>query len=144
MPSRWLFAAGAWVLIALGLAHLFGHYALVSAEPVDETHRRLLDLMRGYQFDHGHNFLRSTMEILAGFSLAFSVLSLGLGLLDLVVLRHASGWPPLLREVATINAGALGILTVLALRYWFPAPFLFLAAAFLCFVTALGVCPRRD
>jgi hypothetical protein len=143
MPSRWLFAAGAWVLIALGLAHLFGHYSLVTTEPADETHRRLLDLMRGYQFDHGHNFLRSTMEILAGFSLAFSVLSLALGLLDLVVLRHSRAWPSLLREVATVNAGALGILTALALRYWFPVPFLFLAAAFLCFVTALGVSPRR-
>jgi hypothetical protein len=99
--------------------------------------------MRGYQFDHGHNFLRSTMEILVGFSFAFTLLLAGLGLHDLVVLRHASGWPPLLREVATVNAGASGILTALALRYWFPVPFLLLAAAFLCFVTALGVSPRR-
>ena len=144
MPSRWLFAAGAWVLIALGLAHLLGHCSLVTAEAVDESHRRLLELMRGYQFDRGHNFLRSTMEFLTGFSLAFSVLSLGFGLLDLVVLRHCAGWPPLLRGVATVNAGVFGIMSALALRYWFPAPFLFLATVFLCFVTALGVSPRRD
>lgn len=143
MPSRWLFAAGSWVLIALGLVHLVGHHSLVTAGGVDETHRRLLELMRGYQLDFGHNFLRSPMEILAGFSLAFSVLSLGWGLLDLVVLRHSAGWTPLLRDTAKINAGAFGILTALALRYWFPEPLLFLAAAFLCFVTALGVSPQR-
>jgi hypothetical protein len=144
MPSRWLFAAGAWVLIALGLAHLFGHDSLVTTEAADPTHQRLLELMRGYQFDHGHNFLRSTMEFLAGFSLAFSVLSAGFGLVDLVVLRHSTGWPPLLRGVATANAGVFGIMTALALRYWFPALFLFLATAFLCFVTALGLSPHRD
>jgi hypothetical protein len=143
MLSRRLFATGAWILIALGLVHLLWHYNLVTLEPADETHRRLLELMRGYQYDFGHNFHRSTMEFLAGLSLAFSILSLGFGLLDLLVLRHSTGWAPLLRQVAAVNAGAFGILTALALRYGLPSPFLFLAAAFLCFVTALGLSPRR-
>jgi hypothetical protein len=144
MPSRWLFAAGAWVLIALGLAHLVGHYSFVTAEGTGETQRRLLELMRGYQFDFGHNFLRSTMELLAGFSLAFSVLSAGLGAVDLVVLHHSNGWTPLLRGAVIVNAGVFGIMAALALRYWFPAPLLFLSAAFLCFVSSLGLCPRRS
>lgn len=144
MLSRRLFGAGAWVLVALGLVHLFGHYSLVTAEAADETHGRLLELMRGYQYDFGHNFLRSTMELLTGFSLSFSILSLGLGTIDLIVLRHSAGWPPLLRQVGTANAGLFGIMTAVALRYWFPAPFLFLAAAFLCFVTALGLSPPRE
>jgi len=144
MLSRRLFGAGAWVLVALGLAHLFGHYSLVTAEATDETHGRLLDLMRGYQYDFGHNFLRSTMELLTGFSLSFSILTLGLGTIDLIVLRHSAGWPLLLRQVGTANAGIFGIMTAVALRYWFPAPFLFLAAAFLCFVTALGLSPPRE
>jgi len=142
--SRRLFGAGAWVLVALGFVHLVGHYSLVTAEAADETHARLLDLMRGYQYDFGHNFLRSTMELLTGFSLSFSLLSLGLGTIDLLVLRHSAGWPPLLRQVGTANAGIFGIMTALALRYWFPVPFLFLAAAFLCFVTALGLSPRAE
>ena len=144
MLSRRLFGAGAWVLVALGVVHLFGHFELVTAEATGETHGRLLDLMRGYQYDFGHNFLRSTMELLTGFSLTFSVLSFGLGVVDLIVLRHAPGWPPILRHVGTANAGIFGIMTVVALRYWFPIPFLFLAAAFLCFVTALGLSPLRE
>lgn len=143
MLSRRLFAAGAWVLVALGLVHLLWHYALVTLEPADETHRRLLELMNGYQYDFGHNFHRSTAEFLFGLSLAFSILSLGFGLVDLLVVRHSTGWAPLLHRVAGLNAGVFGILTVLALRYGLPSPFLFLAAAFLCFVTALGLSPRR-
>lgn len=144
MVSRRLFGAGAGILVALGLVHLLGHYGLMTAQPADETHARLLELMKGYQFDFGHNFNRSTFELLAGFSLVFSLNALVLGVIDLLVLRHSSGWSPLLRHVATANAGALGIMTALALRYWFPTPFLFLAAAFLCFVTALGLAPFRD
>ena len=144
MLSRRLFGTGAWVLVALGLVHLFVHYSLVTAEAADETHGRLLDLMRGYQYDFGHNFLRSTMELLTGFSLSFSILSLGLGTIDLIVLSHSTGWPPLLRQVGTANTGIFGIMTAVALRYWFPVPFLFLAAAFLCFVTALGLSPLRE
>ena len=144
MLARRLFGAGSWVLVALGLVHLVGHYGLVGMEAADETHARLLELMKGYQFDFGHNFHRSTFELLAGFSLVFSLNSLVLGVVDLVVLRHSAGWSPLLRHVATANAGALGIMTAVALRYWFPTPFLFLAAAFLCFVTALGLAPFRD
>lgn len=142
--SRRLFGAGAWVLVVLGFVHLLGHYSLVTAEATGETHGRLLDLMRGYQYDFGHNFLRSTMELLTGFSLTFSLLSLGLGAIDLIVLRHCEGWPPMLREVGTANAGIFGIMTAVALRYWFPVPFLFLAAAFVCFVTALGVSPLAE
>ena len=141
MLSRRLFGAGAWVLVALGLAHLVGHYGLMTVEATDPTQARLLDLMKGYQLDFGHNFLRSMFELMAGFSLVFSVNSLALAAIDLLVLKHSSGWSPLLRHVAAANASALGIMTAMALRYWFPTPFLFLAAAFLCFVTALGLAP---
>jgi hypothetical protein len=144
MLSRRLFAAGAWVMIALGLVHLLWHYSLVNLEPADETHRRLLELMNGYQYDFGHNFHRSTMEFLIGLSLAFAVLSLAFGLVDLLVMRHSTGWTPLLHRVTGLNAGVSALLTVLALRYGLQSPFLFLAAAFLCFVTALGLSPRKD
>jgi hypothetical protein len=142
MGSRRLFAAGGWVLVALGLVHLLGHYHLVTAEGADETQRQLLALMRSYEQDLGAGFVRSTMDLMAGFSLTFSILSLGIGLLDLTVLRHSAGWTPLLRGVATVNAGVFGVMSAMALRYWFTAPLFFLALAFLCFVAALAVSPR--
>jgi hypothetical protein len=140
--ARRLFAAGSIVLIATGLVHLLGHYALVTSEGQDETERQLLGLMRGYRSDMGLGFVRSTMDILAGFSLTFSVLPIGWGLLGLVVLRHADRSPGLLSRTATVSAGIFGIMTAVAFRYWFPAPLVFLAAAFLCFAGAAATAPR--
>ena len=140
--SRKLFAAGCWVLIATGLVHLLGHYAMVTAQGQDDTHRQLLALMHSYKRDLGLGFVRSTSDILAGFSLTFSTLSLGLGLLGLTMLRHAAVAPGLLRQAAIVYAGTYGIMTAVALRYFFPAPLTFLAATFVCFVAAVATAPR--
>jgi hypothetical protein len=140
--SRRLFAAGCWVLVATGLAHLVGHCSLMNAQGDTEAEKQLLSLMRGNPQDMGLGFVRSTFDILAGFSLTFSVLPIGMGLLGLLLLRHEGVAPGLLRQAAIVHAGIFGVMTGVALRYWFPAPLFFLAAAFLCFVAAVATAPR--
>ena len=140
--ARRFFAAGCWVLIATGLVHLLGHYAMMTGQGENETERQLLSLMRGHTQDMGLGFVRSTMDIMAGFSLTFSILSMGTGLLGLVLRRHADPAPGLLRQAAIVYAGVYGIMTAVAFRYWFPAPLLFLAVAFLCFAGAVATAPR--
>ncbi len=141
--SRKLFATGCWVLIATGLAHSLGHYAMMSAQGDTEAERQLLSLMRGNAQDMGLGFVRSMFDILAGFSLSFVILPAGMGLLGLLLLRHVGRAPGLLRQAAIVYAGIYGIMTAVALRYWFPAPLLFLAAAFLCFAAAVATAPGR-
>ena len=140
--SRKLFAAGCWVLVATGLVHLFGHYSLVTAQGDTEAEKQLLSLMRGNPQDMGLGFVRSMFDIVAGFSLTFVVLPIGMGLLGLLVLQHEGRAPGLLRQAATVDAGIFGVMTGVALRYWFPAPLLFLAVAFLCFAAAVATAPR--
>jgi len=140
--SRKLFTIGCVVLIALGLVHLMGHYMLTTNQGENDAERQLLAMMRSNPQDMGLGFLRTTSDILSGFSLYFSVSSLGLGLIGLVVRRHASAAPGLLRQTAIAYAGTYAVLTGVALRYWFPAPLFFLAAAFLCFVVAVATAPR--
>lgn len=135
--ARRLFAIGCWVLIAMSLAHLVGHYGLLTSAGDDDTHRQLLSLMRGYTRDFGLGFVRSTFDILAGFSLAFAILPAGMGLVGLALARHGGGVPALLRQAAIVFAGVFGIMTAVAWRYWFPAPLAFLAAAFACFLGAV-------
>ena len=141
--SRRLFAAGCWVLIATGLVHLVGHYGLMTAQGDTEAERQLLSSMRANPQDMGLGFLRSMFDIVAGFSLTFVVLPIGMGLLGLVTLRHEGRAPGLLRQASIVYAGVYGIMTAVALRYWFPAPLLFLAAAFLCFAAAVAIAPGR-
>jgi hypothetical protein len=140
--SRKLFAAGCWVLVALGLVHLLGHASLVSAQGDSEAERQMLAMMRTNPQDMGLGFVRTMFDIVAGFSLTFSVLPAGMGLVGLLVLRGERGAPAVLREVAIAYAGIYGIMTAVALRYWFPAPLFFLAAAFLCFAAAATAARR--
>jgi hypothetical protein len=140
--SRKLFTAGCVVLIALGLVHMLGHYKLSTSQGETEAERQLLGLMRGNAQDMGLGFVRTTFDILSGFSLYFSVSSIGLGLIGLVVRRHAGGAAGLLRQTAIVYAGTYGVITAVGLRYWFPAPLPFLALAFLCFAAAAATAPR--
>jgi len=140
--SRRLFVAGCWILIALGIVHLLGHVSLVTSTGESETQRRLLALMRDFRQDMGAGFVRSTMDILSGFSLALSVLSIGWGLLGLVIARHASQAPGLLRSAAAASAGVWAAMVAIGLRYWFLAPLAFLVPAFLCFLVARAAAPR--
>jgi hypothetical protein len=140
--SRKLFTAGCVMLVALGLVHLLGHYALVTNQGDTEQERQLLAMMRSNPRDMGLGFVRTTFEILSGFSLYFSVSSLGLGLLGFALRRHASAAAGLLRQAAIVYAGTYGIMTAVGWRYWFPAPLVFLAAAFVCFAAAAATAPR--
>jgi len=142
--SRRLFTAGCWVLVAIGLVHLVGHYSLMTAQGDTEVEKQFFFLMRADFWDMGLGFVRSTFDIVAGFSLTFSVLPIGMGLLGLLVRRHAGQAPGLLRSASIVYAGVYGIMTAIALRYWFPAPLVFLAAAFLCFVAAVATAPRAE
>jgi hypothetical protein len=92
----------------------------------------------------GLGFVRSMFDIVSGFSLTFSILTAGMGLVGLLVLRHAGRAPGLLRQASTVYAGTYGIMTAIAFRYWFPAPLFLLAAAFLCFVAAVATTPRAE
>jgi hypothetical protein len=99
--------------------------------------------MRGNAQDMGLGFVRSTFDILTGFSLTFSILPAGMGLVGLLLRRHEGRAPGLLRQAAVAYAGIYGIMTAIAFRYWFPAPLFFLAAAFLCFGAAVATAPRE-
>jgi hypothetical protein len=141
MSSK-LFTVGCVVLIALGLVHLMGHYMLTTSQGETDAERQLLALMRSNPQDMGLGMLRTMSDIVAGFSLTFSVLPLAMGLVGLVVRRHVTSAPGLLRQVAIVYAGTYGVMTAVALRYWFPAPLFFLGAAFLCFAAAVAPAPR--
>jgi hypothetical protein len=140
--SRKLFTAGCVVLILLGLVHMLGHASLRANQGDTDAERQMLSLMRGERKDMGLGFVRSMSDIVNGLSLHFTVASLAMGLLGFVVRRHAAGAPGLLRQAAVVYAGTYGILTAVALRYWFAAPLLFLVLAFLCFAGTVATAGR--
>jgi len=77
--------------------------------------------------------MRSANDFERGFSIAFVVGMLGLGVLDLALARERIG---LLKRVALINPIWLAAMTAVSLRYFFAAPTSFLVAALLIFALA--------
>jgi hypothetical protein len=91
MKDKWgrrLFVTGAILLILLGLVHSLS--LLEKQVPANETERQLLDLMSNYKFDVMGS-MRSMNDFLRGFSVAFMVGMIGLGVLDLVLARERAG-----------------------------------------------------
>ena len=140
--SRKLFTAGCVVLVLLGLVHLLGHYHLATASGDNEQERQAIAAMKGDPRDLGLGMVRSTFDFFVGFSLTFSVVSLGLGLLGFVVRGHFAAAPGLLRQAAVVYAGTMGVMTGVTIRYFFPPPLAFVALAFLLFVAAVATAPR--
>ena len=140
--SRKLFTTGCVVLIALGLVHLLGHYMMTTSQGQTEADRQMLAMMRANPQDMGLGMMRSMFDLVTGFSLTFSVLPIGMGLAGLVVRRHAPAAPGLLQQAAIVYAGTYGVMTGVALRYWFPVPLAFIGAACLCFMAAVATAPR--
>jgi hypothetical protein len=133
MNDRWgrrFFAAGAVVLILLGLVHSLSLFE--KPVPANDTERQLFALMSGYKFNLMGS-MRSADNLLRGFSVAFMVGMLGLGVIDLVLVRERGD---LIKRVALINILWLAILTAVSLRYFFAFPTSFLITGLLIFVLA--------
>jgi hypothetical protein len=133
MTDKWgrrLFTTGAVVLLLLGLAHSLSLFE--KPVPANETERQLFDLMSNYKFNLMGS-MRSANDFERGFSIAFMVGMLGLGVLDLVLVRERA---ELLKRVALINTLWLAAVTAVSLRYFFAAPTTFLVVALLIFALA--------
>ncbi len=133
MKDKWgrrLFTTGAIVLILLGLVHSLSLFE--KQVPANETERQLLDLMSNYKFNVMGS-MRSMNDFLRGFSIAFMVGMIGLGVLDLVLARESAG---LLKRVALVNILWLAAMAAVSVRYFFVAPISFIVATLVIFVLA--------
>jgi hypothetical protein len=116
MTDKWgrrLFKTGAVVLVISGLVHSISLFQ--KPAPLNDTEKQLLGLMTDYRFDLMGS-MRSMSELLQGFSVAFMLAMIGVGVLDLVLARERTG---VLKRVALINAIWLAAMTADSLRYFF-------------------------
>src|SRR5271168_224111 len=133
MKDKWgrrLFQAGAVELVVLGLVHSLSLIGKQAA--TNDSERQLLELMSNYKF-MVMGTARTMAEFLRGFSIAFMVGMLGLGVLSLVLLREREG---LLKRVALVNAIVLAVMTANSVRYFFVLPTSFLALGLVLFALA--------
>src|SRR5215813_2278346 len=133
MNDKWgrrLFTTGAVVMVLLGLIHSLS--LIRDLVPANDTERQLFQLMDTYRFNLMGS-MRSMTDLFRGFSMAFSVASIGLGVLDFSLRRERAA---LLKRVAMINVLWLAALVAIALKYFFAAPLAFQLVALAIFAAA--------
>lgn len=138
MTDKWgrrPFKTGAAAMLLLACVHAISLFE--KPTPANDTEKQLLDLMANYKFNLMGS-LRSMWELMRGFSVAFTLWALGLGILDLAFSNECTA---LLKRLAFLNVLWLAAITAVSLRYFFAAPTSFLVAALLIFTAALLVLP---
>jgi hypothetical protein len=140
MKDKWgqrLFRAGGVMLVLLGLVHTLS--LIRDPVPANETERQLFDLMNTYRFNLMGS-MRSMSDLMRGFSMAFTVASIGLGTLDLILARERVG---LLKHIALVNVIWMAALAGIAWRYFFAAPLSFQVVTLVLFVAAWFTLPAE-
>jgi hypothetical protein len=140
MKDKWgqrLFRAGGLMLVLLGLVHTLS--LIRDPVPANETERQLFDLMNTYRFNLMGS-MRSMSDLMRGFSMSFTVASIGLGTLDLILARERAG---LLKRIALVNVIWLAALVGIALRYFFAVPLSFQVGTLVLFVAAWFTLPAE-
>ena len=125
------------MLVLLGLVHTLS--LIRDPVPANETERQLFDLMNTYRFNLMGS-MRSMSDLMRGFSMAFTVASIGLGTLDLILARERVG---LLKRIALVNVIWMAALVGIALRYFFAAPLSFQVVTLVLFVAAWFTLPAE-
>jgi len=133
MSDKWgrrLFQIGGAFLLLLGAVHTISLFEPLT--PVNETETQLIGLMTNYKFNLMGS-MRSMMDLFRGFSMAFSLQALVVGVMILALSKERSA---LLKRLALIAALWLAALLVVSLTHFFALPTGFLVVALLFFTAA--------
>jgi hypothetical protein len=134
MRHRW-FMASCIVIMLMGLAHFLAANAAPQPEPKDGDETTLRHLLSTHQVELPLA-KRTTLQIMSGFGLFFTMASIVMGGAGIAVARQPGG-----RRVAVIYALGLAAMLVNSIVNWFIIPTSFLVIALgLC---AISLIPRR-
>ena len=132
-PGQRPFTAGSWGLILVGVIHLIGQ---VVGRPTDTAAEELFAAMDGYRLPMPLGMTPSILDIYRNLSLTMSVTLVGLGLQNLVVARHPSAVPLLIRRLAGSSALIVAVLVGLEAFYRVSPPLVLLAVVGVLFLLA--------
>jgi len=135
--QRICFRVGAWASVATSFIHMAGAFAGARQPPADATETELLKLMTTYHKDMGGGILRSTMDLLNGFSVSFALLFLWVGILCVVLVRRRAEDAVLMRPVTWTCAIFSGALLAVSVVDFFWPPTICVAVVFLGFAGAM-------
>lgn len=126
-------------MILTGALHTAGHTQMMQMpglQGVDAAETQLIHLMSTYR-DAGTG--RTMLELMLGFSLLFSLICFGIGVLGIL---SARGGGPLNELIVRFNAVMLALMLATSAVYFFMAPTICLGVAFALFTAAAVIGDR--
>jgi small-conductance mechanosensitive channel len=133
--QRIFFLVGAWGCVATSVIHMAGQLAPRPA-PANETEATLLRLLSTYQKDFGLGILRTTLDFMNGFSVAFSLFLAWTGLAAVLVFRRHRADAVFMLLFSRVAAVFSAALLVVAVVDFFLPPAVCIAVVFLGFAGA--------
>ena len=124
-----------YVLILFGVVHTAAFFSNPAELLTDERSKEVWQLIDTHRFNvEGMSF--TIHSLLMGFNWYLEIFVLGLGVLNLVIVKHLAGNAAPFRLMAIVNAGMIGLLVIVTAIYFHLPPLILFGLAGLFFLIA--------
>ncbi|KAA0225797.1 hypothetical protein EDS67_21315 [candidate division KSB1 bacterium] len=124
-PGIRLYKLGSYVFILFALVHSLNYFSDPAKLLTNEEDRKIFHEIQTHVFNLG-GFSTTTGDLLTGFNLYLSIFTLGLGMLNVFLIKHLRENVAVLKTAAAINVLITGaLLAVTALFFHLPPLILF-------------------
>jgi len=133
--STLFYKLGSYVLILFALVHTLSFFNDPAELLTDEESKKVWQLIDTHTFEiQGWAF--TVRGMLTGFSLYLEAFALGLGVLNLFIVKYHAGNASSLRAMAAVNLGIIGVVLIITAIFFHLPPLVFFGLAWIFFLTS--------
>lgn len=134
---------GSYVLILFALVHTLSFFNDPAELLADAESKRVWQLIDTHTFEvQGWAF--TVRSILTGFSLYLEAFALGLGVLNLFIVKYHAGNPSSLRAMATVNLGIISVVLIITAIFFHLPPLVFFGLTWIFFLVSLVMARKAN
>jgi hypothetical protein len=134
--STLFYKLGSYVLILFALVHTLSFFNDPAELLTDAESRKAWQLIEAHTFEiQGWSF--TVRSILTGFSLYLEAFALGLGVLNLFIVKYHAGNTSSLRALAAVNFGIVSVVLIITGIYFHLPPLIFFGLAWIFFLASI-------
>jgi hypothetical protein len=131
--TTFFYKLGSYVLILFALVHTLSFFNDPAELLADAESKKVWQLIDTHTFEiQGWAF--TVRSILTGFSLYLEAFALGLGVLNLFIVKYQAGNAPSLRAMAAVNLGIVSVALVITAIFFHLPPLIFFGLAWIFFL----------
>lgn len=139
--SAFFYKLGSYVLILFALIHASSFFSDPVKLLTDEESKKVWQLIDMHTFNiEGWSF--TVRHLLTGFSLYLEIFALGLGVLNLFIVKYQASHASSLRPLAVVNLGIIGVVLIITASYFHLPPLILFGLSWLFFLLSFILAKR--